>query len=356
MKMEKTYDVVTEQDVLQSITRPQGVNVPEAVSIQDIVYATDESVLLIGELHDQFAHHYNQLAVIIEMHKRHKEIAIGLEMFQRPFQNVLNAYVAGEISEMDMLKQTEYFDRWSFDYLLYKPIMDYAVKNHIKLLALNASSEITKKVSGNGLDNLTESEWGQIAQNIDKTDEVYKDKLKKIFNMHPNHSEFEHFYEAQLVWDETMAETAASHVVANPAAKLVVLAGNGHIHSRHGLQNRIERRIGGGQVVAVVQDMPLTPEVADFVLFPEYVEIKPSPKLGVMLKVQDDGLLVQHVTDNSAAAKAGVQKGDVLIKAGDQDLKKVSDLKLMLYTTGHDGEMTVMVQRDDAVLNIVVKL
>ena len=56
-------------------------------------------VVFIGEAHDRYDHHLNQLAIIRRLHARHPDLAIGMEFFQQPFQQALDDYIAGELDE-----------------------------------------------------------------------------------------------------------------------------------------------------------------------------------------------------------------------------------------------------------------
>ena len=58
-----------------------------------------------------------------------------------------------------------------------------------------------------------------------------------------------------------------------------------------------------------------------------------------------DGLLVRAVVDGSPAAAAGIQKGDLLVRAGDRDLVRTDDLFEVLATTSPGAELTVDVVR-----------
>ncbi|MCK5193025.1 MAG: ChaN family lipoprotein, partial [Desulfobulbaceae bacterium] len=92
-------------------------------------------IIYLGEKHDQFAHHINQLQVIKKMHEAGYELAVGMEMFQRPFQKVVNDFLSGRIDEHKFLLKSEYFKRWRYDYNLYKPIIDYLKQQNIPLVA-----------------------------------------------------------------------------------------------------------------------------------------------------------------------------------------------------------------------------
>jgi len=55
-----------------------------------------------------------------------------------------------------------------------------------------------------------------------------------------------------------------------------------------------------------------------------------------------DGLLVRGVVDDSPAAAAGIQQGDLLVRAGDRDLRTADDLFEVLAATGPELGLTVV--------------
>ena len=88
-------------------------------------------VILVGESHTNYAHHLNQLAVIKSAYKNWgKNTSIGLEMVQadsqQQYQKALDDYVAGKISEREMLRGVQWYDRWKYDFRLYRPIFTFA--------------------------------------------------------------------------------------------------------------------------------------------------------------------------------------------------------------------------------------
>ena len=70
-----------------------------------------KQVVFVGEIHDQYGHHLAQLEIIRRLHAIHDDLVIGVEYFQVPFQQALDAYIAGRLTEKQLLKQTEYFER-----------------------------------------------------------------------------------------------------------------------------------------------------------------------------------------------------------------------------------------------------
>jgi len=55
--------------------------------------------------------------IIKKMHNAGYKLAVGMEMFQKPFQPVVNDYLDGRIDERTFLKKTEYFSAWGYQYL-----------------------------------------------------------------------------------------------------------------------------------------------------------------------------------------------------------------------------------------------
>ncbi len=210
-------------------------------------------VIYLGETHDSEEDHKKQLKIIQELYDRsHKKIAIAMEMFQRPSQNAIANYLAGKITEAELLKQTEYEQRWGFPWELYAPILRFAKANNIRVLAINTPSEITRKVSRQGLESLTPEERKLIPpfSEIRAFPDEYRKLVLAAFEAHQNSGHgksknLESFFLAQVLWDETMAESIANFVKANPDSQVIVLAGQGHIVYDYGIPSRVKRRLQG---------------------------------------------------------------------------------------------------------------
>jgi uncharacterized iron-regulated protein len=221
-------------------------------------------VIYLGETHDSAEDHKKQLEIIQELFSRdkrnatrirdrtNKKIAIAMEMFQRPSQNAIDNYLAGKITEAELVKQTEYEQRWGFPWELYAPILRFASSNNIPILAINTPSEITRKVSRQGLESLTSEERKLIPpfSEIRTSPDEYRKLVLAAFEAHQNSGHgtsknLESFFLAQVLWDETMAESIANFVKANPNTQVIVLAGQGHIVYDYGIPNRVKRRLQG---------------------------------------------------------------------------------------------------------------
>lgn len=245
--------------------------------LQQLVKA---KVVYLGETHDSAEDHQAQLKIIREMQRQNRKIAIAMEMFQRPFQSAIDNYLAGKLTQEQLVEQTEYDRRWRFPWESYAPILRFAKENQLPVLALNTPSEVTRKVATQGLESLTAEEKKHIPPISEiRTDNAeYRQLLLEVFQQHQkagqgNSTAFERFLQAQVLWDETMAEKIAEFVKANPDYQVVVLAGKGHIIYGYGIPSRVERRLGVGNVKArsvlfnSTENLPLSADrsIADFI-------------------------------------------------------------------------------------------
>lgn len=208
-------------------------------------------VIYLGETHDSEADHQAQLEIIQALHQKNPNLAIAMEMFQRPFQGAIDRYLQGEITETELIAETEYESRWGFPWEYYAEIVRFAKENQLPILALNTPTEITRKVAREGWDGLTAEERAEIPPFGEiKTDTLeYQQMVREVFEQHQAAAHgssltFENFFLAQVLWDETMAETITEFVKENPETQVVVLAGQGHIVYGYGIPSRVERRVG----------------------------------------------------------------------------------------------------------------
>ncbi len=294
----------------------------------------EQRVVFVGEQHDRYEHHLTQLEIIRRLHQRHAQLAIGMEAFQQPFQSHLDAYVAGELSEQELLRDSEYYARWRFDFRLYAPILRYAREHRLPVVALNLPEEITRQVGRGGIESLSEQDRAQIPADIDRSDTEYEQRLSEVFDNHPRHNgqSFDHFLEVQLLWDEGMAQRAAEYLQAHPEQRMVVLAGSGHLAYGGGIPQRLLRRLPvNSAIVLNGWQGSIEAGLADFLLFPEPRALPPAGKLGAVLDDQDDGLRVSACQPDSPCAAAGLKSGDRLLSIDDRPIAGMADLRLAMW-------------------------
>jgi uncharacterized iron-regulated protein len=326
-----------------------GINPKEQISLTEIINAViDKPIIFVGERHTNYEDHKVQLEVIMELFQRDKKFAVGMEMFQKPFQKALDDYLSGVISEREFLKTSEYFKRWKFDYNLYREIIEFAKAKGIPVVALNLKEEITKKVAAGGLDALTQEERKEIPQDMDMTDEEYMDRVKKAFQLHERSTikNFEYFYQSQVLWDETMAHSIAQFLDDSPEYQMVVLAGGQHIIFSSGIPKRTARLTGKDYAILVNGiDEEIASDIGDFILFPDPIPPPVSAKLGVLLQEEDGKITVKDLLPGSMAQKAGIKKDDAFVSIDDWKIESVEDVKIALFDRKIGETVTVKVFR-----------
>jgi uncharacterized iron-regulated protein len=319
----------------------------------------DKRVVYVGESHNQYQHHLNQLAVIKGVHAKHPDMAIGLEFFYQPFQPVLDRYIAGEIDEAELLRGTEYFDRWRFDYRLYRPIFRFARENGIPLIALNLEREITTQVGKQGIKSLSETQQARLPREIERDGEAYRARLQSIFDQHPHRegSSFENFLEVQLLWDESMAERAADWLQANPESPMVILAGIGHLVYRQGIPDRLQRRlpVESAVILNVSQTNQLDADVGDYLVVAAQQELAPAGKLGVFLDLQESPPKVTGFDETSGAAEAGMKSGDHVLSIDGSAITSYADIRIQLLDKTVGETVEVEVERERLLLGMIRK-
>ena len=124
---------------------------------------------MIGEVHDRYDHHLNQLELVCRLHRRHANLAIGLEFFQQPFQapprrlpgsahrHPRHAHCRPNttIAGITTTGSTRRF--WNS-----------RARAGIPLVALNAPKEISSKVAQEGLAGLSEAERAQFPAQLER--------------------------------------------------------------------------------------------------------------------------------------------------------------------------------------------
>ena len=306
-------------------------------------------VVFVGEIHTRYDHHLIQLHLIEALAARHDKIAIGVEWFQQPFQAVLDRYIAGNIDERQLLLDSEYFQRWRYDYRLYAPILRYARAHRIPVVALNLPTEIISAVSSEGIDQVPPELRSWLPRTLDRSNNRYRDRLRGVFDAHPQtqYSDFERFYTVQLLWDEGMAERAAKYLQAHPDTHMVILAGSGHLAYGDGIPARLRRQIQQDAAIVLSQwEAGMSADLADYLVLSQPRSLPPAGALGVTIKANGDGgVRLREVGEDSAAAKAGARQGDHLLSIDGNPISSIADVRTALWEKQPGNRIIMTVQR-----------
>ncbi len=364
-------------------------NFPAQVEIGDIIHVPTgqkipqsalshffdcASVLYVGETHASNASHQIQLKILKDYYERFgSNVALGMEMFTRPYQPFLDRWIAGEIDEKKFLEDIRWYREWGYDYALYKDILDFAKEKKIPVIALNAPKDVVDMVRVKGLIDLSEEEK-MLLPEIDTTDFFHRVYLEKVLPAHAKGmADIGRFDTIQCLWEEYMAQTITDYLSSweGKGRKFLAFVGNGHIIYDFGIPKRVFRRTSlpyytiyttefkDGKPSAQHLFMPEIPlEPADFV----WAIAPPEPEkkrvyLGVRFQKREDRkLAIEKITRESPAEKAGLMEGDVILSIDGKSLKNAMELIHYLQTKHFGDTCIVEIDRDGTKITYAVTL
>ncbi|MBM4338893.1 MAG: PDZ domain-containing protein [Deltaproteobacteria bacterium] len=322
-------------------------------------------VIFVGESHDQVEHHQIQVKIIKDLMAKGKEVAIGMEMFEKSQQPILDKWSHGLLTEEDFLKEVQWEKTWSMDYQLYRSILDEAKNHRLKVIALNVHRDLVRKVAQTGIEKLSPEDKTKLPE-INLTDKEHLSYIKTIYRDHQGGSaeKFKHFYQAQCLWDEGMAETLAQFLKSPDGAgkTMVVIAGSGHIVFDFGIPKRFYRRTPLPFQTIVLktwkknldEDLSfsgVSEPLADFlwITHPSPFE-KKRPRIGVVLKEKEEakGVLIERVIPGSPAEKAGLLPGDQFVSIDGKEITKLKDIHDAVVQKGRGKEIIIIILRESS--------
>ncbi|MBK9285172.1 MAG: ChaN family lipoprotein [Sphingobacteriaceae bacterium] len=220
-------------------------NQEKTKTVDDVIKETAQmDVVFFGEEHNDSVAHYMELTLLKKMHELHKEkLVLSLEMFERDCQVVLNEYLQGKIKESHFKKDAR---AWS-NYKDYRPLIEYAKANGIRVVAANTSMRyvsMANKGTQAALLTLSPEAKKWIAPlPIDTAKGAYYEKLKDImgYNSHePGMSAMmPKSLNGQSVWDATMAHSIAEVLNEKKGYKVLHLVGRFHVDEKFGICEQI---------------------------------------------------------------------------------------------------------------------
>jgi uncharacterized iron-regulated protein len=344
-------------------------------------YLSQQEVVLLGERHDNPDHHRWQLQVIAGLFAFRQDLAIGFEMFPREVQPVLDKWVAGELSESEFLKQSDWYGNWSFDPDLYLPIFNFARINHISMIALNVNRSLFNEVRQQGWALIPHDQRQGITDPA-TPQRAYLEMLAKSFVQHhpgpQGHDEkpinefsadekkgFQRFVEGQQLWDRAMAQGIAGAAQRDNAPLVVGVMGSGHMMDGFGVPHQLSA-LGIRKMATLVpwDDQlsceDLVPEFA-YAVFglqaPIAAAEEEKPHLGVYLEPADNGkgMRVVKVVEHSIAEASGIAVGDHIVELAGMPVHAMSDVVVAVQNMVPGSWLPLTVERDDKRIDIIAK-
>ncbi len=332
----------------------------------------DQQVILLGEQHDIAEHHRWQLQTISALFALREDIVLGFEMFPRRVQPALDQWVAGNLSETQFLKQSDWSKVWGYDSALYMPIFHFARINKIPMLALNVDRATVRSASKKGLAQMSEDE----RQGVSLPAPASADYLELLANTFGGHGHgdaaieetikderFLRFVDAQLLWDRAMAEQLAKAVKSERTPLIIGVMGTGHIIDHFGVPHQLADL--GIQHTRVLlpgnSDIPcseITARTADGIFgLSHYKEPHSDNKLllGVHLLNENGAVKIARVVEKSIAESSGLKQGDTFVTIAGKIVNSADDVVTTVQAMSAGTWLPIEVKRDGELLKLVAK-
>jgi uncharacterized iron-regulated protein len=308
--------------------------------------AAARGVVLLGEAHDDPEHHRWQLSVLAGLLAKRPVMVIGFEAFPAATQPVLDRWARGELSQKDLLAQTDWRRIWGFDPALYLPLFELARLYRIPMVALNVERGFVARVGREGWTAIPAHERQGLGDPAAPAP-AYLDRLAASFAQHgpraaasgaaPTPAQddpaFRRFVDAQLTWDRAMAEALARARGRAGAPLVVGIVGSEHVRRRHGIPHQLEALGIADAAVLLPRDLAegctgLARDEADavFVLDAAPAQTAARPRLGVRLAMNAGEVSAAEVMPGSVAAASGLLQGDVFVQAAGASIRSTGDL------------------------------
>jgi uncharacterized iron-regulated protein len=322
------------------------------------------SVVYVGEMHTSAEDHKIQLAVLQKLSQGGRCVELAMEMFPATAQPVLDRYVRGEMSQENFLKEVGWEEIWGFPYSLYRDLIDWQKQKRMPVIGLNAPNKAVRKIARNGLGSLTPDERSQVAREFHLDDHANRDRIRKEYTVHQKDAikDFQSFFEAQLAWEETMAQTLAERLEQTGGkCKIVVAIGKGHISGRLGVPYlaRLRKPHEYSTIAPVPIDYPfstLDPNLADYIVITDKPEPFHRPRLGVAIQpaASGRGVEILSILPDTPAAAANLRKGDIILSVDYSPVKSVEEVQQALARGGSDHK--VLIERDHKSITVPVTI
>ena len=323
-----------------------------------------QQVVLLGEQHDSAEDHRWQLHMLSQLHSQHANMAVGFEMFPRRLQGVLNRWVAGELSESEFRKQSEWDQVWGYEWDHYAPLFHYARMNRMPMLALNVERSLVSAVGQSGWDAVPLAQREGVTTPA-APQPAYLNALKSVFGMHGekkiDEAAFSRFVQAQTVWDRAMAMAIADHLKQHPQAQVVGIMGSGHVRNGYGVAHQLKSL--GVEHTGLLMTWEHTDAchalgdgLADAIYLAQSPKNNP-PRMGVGINElpQAQGLEVTSITPGSIAEAAELKLGDVIVEVAGQAAKNFAVLRTAIQRQSPGTWLPLKVKREDKDLELIAR-
>lgn len=211
----------------------------------------ETDIVVVGEYHGHHASHLLQARLQQALYQQNPRQILTMEQFSLNNQGALDAYLAGETGEAEMMEDANAWENYKASY---RPLVEFAREHQLQVIAANAPADIVRCVGRQGKDylkSLPEAQRATLPEQAFLDTPEYRDKfISTISGNHgveANQTELSgrllNTYQAQLLRDNTMAERILSALSEHPRHQVLHTTGTFHSEQRLGTVAVLEQRM-----------------------------------------------------------------------------------------------------------------
>jgi uncharacterized iron-regulated protein len=237
----------------------------------DIVQrAADADVVFFGEEHSNVVCNQLEAQLLADIARR-RQVALAMEFFESDTQSRLNKYLSSDSDdEASFRKETRQGRLYAVSH---RPLIEICRLAKLPVIAANAPRRFLREYRKSGLEytafraSLPEADRALLPEKSERIAGRYWDEFIKVMQ---NHSEdapasqpasaptpewlanLEPGYRAQLLWDDSMAESVAKYRAANRASAVMLVVGRFHVSYAGGTLAKFKQRRPNDRVLTIV--------------------------------------------------------------------------------------------------------
>lgn len=268
---------------------------------ETVLRARRADVVLFGENHNDAVCNQIEAQMFAALASGPDPTALAMEFFERDTQSALDAYLKGRIKELTFRERT----RQKRTYVLsHRPLIEIAKRTHAPVLAANAPRRLVTSYRESELPfpdfvaGLSDQDRQWLPSSSEPVEGPYRDRFFSMMSGHGDAIEAdednaesigqekqgensdsdeddegdkepkkpgtntEDFFRAQLLWDDSMAETLAGFRDRYPRQRVMLIVGGFHVQRNGGTRSKFQSRRPDDRVFTIVYQSSEDPSLA----------------------------------------------------------------------------------------------
>ncbi len=205
-------------------------------------------IVVVGEYHGHHASHLLQARLQQALFRQNPRQVLTMEQFNVDHQDTLDRFLSGELGETELIEDAE---AWNIYRASYRPLVEFARRNQLPVIAANAPAAVVRCVGRKGpdyLEKLPPETRKLLPETAFLDTPAYKEKFVEAIGGSHGIKDGElsermrNTYHAQLLRDNTMAQAILDARADHPEHQVLHTTGTFHSEERLGTVAVLEQR------------------------------------------------------------------------------------------------------------------